>query len=150
MMFKITSRLCSPASTHFPTRGLGKETFPPRCPCHCFCAHLHAPLSVLRLPLLGVIVGVTSGGVACGWLSLLLQSRPRKPHLVGCAGSHGCLCGLLHLGLWQKIGFGELLPPLQHPLLQNKEQSRRRDRPPSSPPHLPEGLQVAPYFLLDQ
>lgn len=57
VMFKVTSSLCSPPTAHLPTTGLGKKSFPPRCPCHCFRAHLHVPLSVLRPPLFGSLWG---------------------------------------------------------------------------------------------
>lgn len=47
-------------------------------PCSFACPFLCVGATFTR-----VIVGVTSGGAACGWLCLLLRRRPRKPHLVG-------------------------------------------------------------------
>lgn len=64
--FKITSSLCLPPTTHLPAGRVRKETFPLRCSCHFFRAHLHDPVSVLRPPSLGVIMGVTLAGPGGG------------------------------------------------------------------------------------
>lgn len=73
--FKITPNLCGPSTAHLPAGRVRKETFPLRCSCHFFRAHLHEPVSVLRPPSLGVTVGVTpADGAACGWLCPLLEA----------------------------------------------------------------------------
>lgn len=67
--------LCWPSTAHLPAGRVRKETFPLRCSCHFFRAHLHEPVSVLRPPSLGVTVGVTpADGAACGWLCPLLEA----------------------------------------------------------------------------